>query len=664
MFLFFLSQRLFLGQGSGDCTSRNGCSVTELKEVFQTGDVVEIISRELSGSEGVHFLEFLNSSRAEEIVVVGAPTVIDGSDFRDSAVFFLEKQVITFENVTFSRFACPLFEAINSSLSLNRIEFVDIKIKTSAALAFVGSIVTMNDVIFNRVAAEAQSFVVGYQSSFELNHLQFLNSLLRSASFAPLFHALNSSVVINESLFTGNVIDMPLIDVSNESVLFISNSSFVDNEFSVVGMFEYGASANLQCLTFVNHTGSLVFASDNINITMNNVTMSATSERQLIDVTGSRLESERFVVANSSLSGVMTSSNSVSRFVKSIFRAIESASPLFEITQGSFELTKSRLSNISSKCDTPIAATASCWFVSKKTRMSSLSSSIDTATSFSFVSSEVFIENLEHLDTSCGFGIVENSQVSISKCDIINNQCFPTDSSLPFAIFSLFNSGLTLTAGRFRNNRAITGTLLLVNSSCVMKDSVFESNSAVQGAAVFGQNGTLIIDHSRFHKNTALATGGVMHLNKSTVSAKLSSFSRNQCDEGGVLYSTGSTPIGFHHCDIKGNEAAVGTFLSVRGNESFVFLEKVRIDLMPDRAISVDVPANVQLNGTFFNCDVYCQLIDDLTMQTQIPSLSFGPAFAFVIVLAPIGLILSSPRLRRRLLRKLRQFKSKGKNTA
>ena len=665
MFLLFVCQRLFLGGVSGDCTKTSGCTVAELKQIFHDGDAVEIVVTSLSNVESLEFLQFLNSTPAN-INITGAPTVLDGTKIKESEspVLSFEGQKCAVTDISFRGFASPILHSVDSQVAFKNVSFLECSVTSTSMFAFVSTEVVMEHASFNRLRADSQSFVVGYKSSFHLHRFNLMNCSLTSPSFCPLFHTLNTSVEILDSVVFGNTLDMPLIDISNSSTVAIRNVSFVDNAFSVVGVFEYNVSIGLEHISFANHSGGLLIASDNVDIEIVDAKWWGKSSKPLIDVSGSRLQMRKCRLTNSSLSGILVCSDSQANLRNINLKGIESDLPLFDSTGGRFELVRSQVINLSSKSDIPIATASSCNFTAEKSTFQALSSRVDTATSFSLVNSQILFSDLEHRETSCGLGVIDNCSVSLSNCDIVDNQCFPGSQALPFAILSLSSSQLNIIGSRFRNNRAITGTCLLVNSSAVMKEVKFKGNNAVQGAAIFGSNCTLVIQSCHFHKNMALAMGGAISVSESVVSVSTSTFERNQCDEGGGLYSLNSTLVSFHFCEVRGNEAAVGTFISVHGNSTLVTIEKSRVDLMPNRSVAVDFPENVTLKGTYFNCAVYCKLIEDLKDDTATSDSSWLPlAFVFLFLGAVALIMLSNKTLRRRWFRKILRFKTKGKYT-
>ena len=666
MFVLFVCQRLFLGGVSGDCTKTSGCTVAELKRIFHDGDAVEIVATSLSNVESLEFLQFLNSTRAANVTITGAPTVLDGTKLKESEspVLSFEGQKCAITNISFRNFACPILHSVDSQVAFENVDFLECSVASASMFAFVSTEVVMERVNFDRVRADSQSFVVGYKSSFHLRLFNLMNCSLTSSSFCPLLHALNTSVEIFESVVHGNTLDMPLIDISNSSTVAIRNVSFVDNAFSVVGVFEYNVSIELEHISFVNHSGGLLIASDNVDIEIVNTKGWGKSNKPLIDISDSTLQMRKFRLTNSSLSGLLVCSDSRASLRNINLKGIVSDLPLFESTGGRFELIRSQVINLSSKSDIPIATASACNFTVEKSTFQALSSTVDTATSFSLVNSQILFSDLEHRETSCGLGVIDNCSVSLSNCDIVDNQCFPGSQALPFAILSLSSSQLNIIGSRFRNNRAITGTCLLVNSSAVMKEVKFKGNNAVQGAAIFGSNCTLTIQSCHFHKNMALAMGGAISVSESVVSVSTSTFERNQCDEGGGLYALNSTSVSFHFCEVRGNEAAVGTFLSVHGNSTLVTIEKSKIDLMPNRSVAVDFPENVTLRGTYFNCAVYCKLIEDLKDDIATSDSPWLPlAFVFLFLAAVALIMLSNKTLRRRWFRKILRFKTKGKYT-
>ncbi|MEM7331767.1 MAG: LamG-like jellyroll fold domain-containing protein, partial [Chloroflexota bacterium] len=118
-----------------------------------------------------------------------------------------------------------------------------------------------------------------------------------------------------------------------------------------------------------------------------------------------------------------------------------------------------------------------------------------------------------------------------------------TFENLTFANVSSINSG---------------GALGIINGSTVnVNNSSFINNQAVDGSAIYIENGTINIDSSTFDGNVAAEGGGAIYNETAAMSITNSTFTNNSAvNQGGAIYNEGQLTI--EHSTLSGNSGANG----------------------------------------------------------------------------------------------------------
>ena len=131
-------------------------------------------------------------------------------------------------------------------------------------------------------------------------------------------------------------------------------------------------------------------------------------------------------------------------------------------------------------------------------------------------------------------------------------------------VLASISSTITIEASEFHDNNAYGGGVLLsISSTITIEASEFHGNNADEGGVLFPDSSTITIEGSGFYDNYARSAGGVLYsynYNNCNITIESNEFHGNNADEGGVLYSWGST-ITIEASEFHNNNACRGGVL-------------------------------------------------------------------------------------------------------
>ena len=174
------------------------------------------------------------------------------------------------------------------------------------------------------------------------------------------------------------------------------------------------------------------------------------------------------------------------------------------------------------------------------------------------ISSSTFTKNI----ASDGGGVMRafgNSSFTINNCDFTSNRAGWTGGvthTSGVTLFTIINSNFTSNSAGYGGVMATYG-----DSSFNITNSNFTSNSATYRGGImamyFGDY-SLTISNSNFTSNSA-ARGGVMHTLGASVTISNNNFTSNSASYGGgVMYTSGDSPLTISNSNFNSNSAAVG----------------------------------------------------------------------------------------------------------
>ncbi len=179
---------------------------------------------------------------------------------------------------------------------------------------------------------------------------------------------------------------------------------------------------------------------------------------------------------------------------------------------------------------------------------------------FRIISSNVTLKNIVFKNgnknyNSGGLVFAQNSKITIINCSFINS-----DSYTGSAIFS-YNSEILVENCNFTDNIAVNGTIHLLNSVGIVKNSYFNNNSAIfYAGGICSSNSNVSIENCNFINNSVISifSGGAIHSgNNDNTSITLCSFFNNSAEMGGAISCLNNT-ISIEKCIIYNNSAVRG----------------------------------------------------------------------------------------------------------
>jgi hypothetical protein len=434
--LYFASTAPF----GSSCTEAPGCSLGDPSASLSAGSHVHVYDSSLDPNQTLSFLAVINNSLSMNLSVVGGPTSlnVDLISPSDDPILNAENVSLRLSELSFRFCHRPLLNAFQSSCALLNINISHCRVAAAQLLAFVESRIEMGSASLFETSAFNQSFAVCFRSSVNISSLSFRSNALTAGTLAPGWHFLESQILIENSAFSSNSMNMPIIDASNGSDVSVVNCSFTNNSVVGVGVFEYSSKVRFESVSFDDNMGFVIYSAD-----MCIVDFSKSSIRRsfspgfLFELAESSLSVKDCSVTNSTMNRLISIQTGLLEIMNSSFRELNTENPLFDTLRVNMTMKECFISQLTSQGGLAVLGHSLGLLTIHNCNLTRITCKPDTSSlifvkqSFLKLSSVIFRENMASAT------IIEKCKASLRRCEFFPNQCFPGDSSLPLAIVSI-----------------------------------------------------------------------------------------------------------------------------------------------------------------------------------------------------------------------------------
>jgi hypothetical protein len=458
---------------------------------------------------------------------------------------------------------------------------------------------------------------------------------------------------------------MPMIDASNMSEVSMIGVGWINNTLLVCCLFEYGTVVTVGEVQFRGNKGGLFIAAASCNCTLADITVfDHSSKRCLIELNDSSCAISNLTVVNSDTHGLVTARNASLSASELVIRDITGDSPLLVVSNTALQLKRCCFGDFRLSSGSVLLAQTTGSLAFEASTIANISTCLSPATLVSISNSEaVSLHELEFVNNSASVGLFDKCKLAMSKCAFFSNECLPGDSSLLLAIIVVSGSqSFEISDCRYEENRAVTGSLFIIDSLVVLKRCSFKANSAVQGAAIFASRGELHVTHSNFTSNIALSIGGCFSLLESSLIAASCHFERNEADEGGVISAVKCVCVNLTDVIGTKNFAVNGSFLLAV--ETPLSIRGAKVDAPYEKAVVIAGSRVLELRDSYFDCAFDCELIEEFIRPKRSASASNAEQgnSIFAVVFLILSVLILMFILRRRIVRNFNlTFRKKGK---
>jgi len=609
---------IYLKNGDGsveNCSLLAGCNFELFKNAYEAGDLIHIVDEVIEGNVARDFLMFINSTTEKGASIIGNNTRIANPSYALTSypAIYIENAPLQLENIVLDGFQIPAINALNSTISFKNVGFVSSSSTQSSLLAFIDCVISGNKVSFENNTAMSQSIVLGLNTQFSLNGFSFVNSYMNSKEERAIFHFLGSKINVQSGNINSNIAENPLFGASNESLFAFNDISFENNDVSTLIVLEFDSKATFSKSIFQSNKGQIISGHSSIASLDNcyfekqssESVMISLSDSQIIFVDSNITDSTIFgIILNAALNG---SSSINSQRIRG--RNLETTLPLFASIGGEVHLNDIRVQRVQSQSEVIVLSHQNGGLSKiKDCKFSKLSAKNHVATSVSIINcTEVSLELVKFSKNDACGAYIENATIYVKESNFSSNQCNPKNSEQPLSLLTMSHAqSIVLEDSIFINNSALTGNLMVINSSGVVKSTVFGKNNAAQGAGLFASFMELAIVESTFYDNKALSYGGAASIVSGSATFDRCNFTRNSASQGGVINADNSSTLKILSPIINNNRAINGSFLSAQGNSIQIYFENVKVDDEYIKALYLSKDVKIDFVGTFFGCVKKC----------------------------------------------------------
>ena len=632
LFIFGLSKTIYFNISALEnqkCNSELGCNIHEANSTIEINDQIVILNSNLEKDDAKHFLDFINSTVSKNISLTGrsnssryATISNPGYPASELAAIHVENAVFSISNIHFQSFLNPILNGNNSRYTVTDCSFSKSKCTASALIAFVESEIVFNHAQIHDNDANTQSLFIAVNCSITLYRLNTSTNFMESNDIRAAFHFLNSSVILNSSLFFSNTLKLPVIASSNYSDIYVVETSFdFNNAFCVVAL-EFESTVKFDFNSFHNNNCALGAGGINSTLYLINSTISNhNSEEFLIALSEAEIYISNCTFKDSTISSIayhniVTNFTKVMQIESVTVTNLNSKLTLFSSVNGIVSIDNLLVDKLKSEAEVVIFSqqgNGTC--IISNTSLSAVQSESKVSTALSVMNTTSF--TLTHFkmvqNLVCG-ALFENTKITINDSHFLNNQCLPQGNALPLAILTTtLSEGIVIDDSTFENNVALSGSIFFMNATSAINNLKFVANQAVQGAAIFSAGANWTAKNVTFSDNNGMAMGGALMITQSSVYIDNCTFNHNQAPEGAAVVIRDANEIKISNSIGIRNNSTNGSFINAEGENLLLTLENVEVDESFDNSMFVQFPEKVVLKNAKFNCKDKCKNVEKLT---------------------------------------------------